>query len=185
MSLVRRPTRSTRTGGSHLRRAAGNGNADVYILNPETRTAEPFVATAEFREETPMFSPDGNWIAYVSNQSGVRDVWIARYPDADNPTKVSTAGGTEPVWSRYGGELFYRESNRMMAVTFTDGPGNPDAPQQLFVDDFERGWMVGGSPAYDVSLDGRFLMVRRKNPVTPNLIRVVFNWPDVFGLDEE
>ena len=148
--------------------------------------AEPFVATAEFRESTPMFSPDGNWIAYVSDQSGIEDVWIAPYPDADSPIRISTAGGTEPVWSRDGGELFYRDSHRMMAVAFTDSPGSPGSPQPLFVDDFERMWMLGGSAAYDVSLDrDRFLMVRRKNPVTATRIRVVLNWPEVFGFNED
>ena len=116
--------------------ASGNGDADTYILNRETGTAEPFVATTEFRENVPMFSPGGNWIAYVSNQSGIEDVWITEYPGGDNPTKVSTSGGTEPVWSRDGRELFYRETNRMMAVMFSDGPGDPDTPQQLFADNF-------------------------------------------------
>ena len=51
---------------------------------------------------------------------------------------------------------------------------------------FERRWFPETSPAYDVSRDGdRFLMVRRKNPVTPTRIRVVFKWPQVFGLGEE
>ena len=164
---------------------SGNGNADTYILNRDTGTAEPFVATTAFRENSPMFSPDGNWIAYVSNQSGIEDVWITGYPGGDNPTKVSTSGGTEPVWSRDGRELFYRETNRMMAVTFSDSPGDPDTPQQLFFDNFERRWFPETS-AYDVSRDGdRCLMVRRKNPVTPTRIRVVFDWPQVFGLDEE
>jgi hypothetical protein len=73
-----------------------------------------------------------------------------------------------------------------MAATFSNGPGNPVVPQPIFVDEFERTWVGVGQPAYDVSLDGsRFVMVRHKNPVTPTRVRVVFNWPDVFALDEE
>ena len=64
---------------------SGSGGDDVYILNVETGSANPFVQSTEFRENTPMFSPDGNWIAYVSNQSGVDEVWIAKYPGGNDP----------------------------------------------------------------------------------------------------
>ena len=163
----------------------GRGS-DIYTLDPETRTAEPFVVTTGFRESAPTFSPDGDWIAYVSDRSGIEDVWIAPFPGGSDPRKVSTIGGMEPIWSRDGSELFYREPNRLMAVTFSKGPGIADVPQPLFVDDFERTQIGQGQADYDVSLDGsRFVMVRHKNPVTPTRIRVVFNWPQVFGLNEE
>ena len=125
---------------------------DIYVLDIESRTAEPFVVTTGFRESIPTFSPDGNWIAYVSDRSGTEDIWIAPFPGGDEPRKVSTAGGTEPVWSRDGSELFYRDRSHLMAATFSSGPGNPDVPQPLFVDEFERTWVGTGQPDYDVSL---------------------------------
>lgn len=161
----------------------GPGN-DIHILDFENRTAEPFVVTTGFQESTPMFSPDGNWIAYVSDRSGTEDVWMTPFPGGGDPRRVSTAGGAEPVWSRDGSELFYRDHGRLMVVTFNDGPGNPDVPRLLFVDNFERTWIGAGQPNYDVSLDGsRFVMVRHKNPIAPNRIRIVLNWPEVFGLE--
>ena len=59
---------------------------------------------------------------------------------------------------------------------------NDEAQQPLFVDEFERTQIGAGQPNYDVSLDGSsFMMVRHENPVTPTSIRVVLNWPGVFG----
>ena len=163
-----------------------DGNRDLYLLDFAMRTADPFVVTPSFIESTPMFSPDGVWIAYVSDRPGREDVWIAPSPLGSDSQPVSTAGGTEPVWSKDGSELFYREGTRMMRVTFSNGPGMPDTPQLLFADSFEPALPGPGIPNYDVSSDGtRFVMVRRKNPVRPTVIRVVLNWPEVFGLDDD
>ena len=74
----------------------------------------------------------------------------------------------------------------MMAVTFGSGPEMPDPPQSLFTDNFVRTGFGPIIPNYDVSSDGsRFVMVRRKNPVRPTVIRVVLNWPEVFGLNDQ
>ena len=73
----------------------------------------------------------------------------------------------------------------MMSVTFSDSTDVSDPPEALFVDNFERR-RVTQTVAFDVSLDGeRFLMVRRTNPVRPTRIRVVLNWPEVFGLNDD
>ena len=158
-----------------------NGEADVYLLDSETGQADPFLATP-FREMAPTFSPDGMWIAYVSDRSGRGEVYIQSFPEGGAPTQVSTAGGSEPRWSPDGQELFYRETNRLMAVVLGDDPADPAPPAAVFVDRFERGWTAGRAN-YDVSPDGtRFVMVRRKNAVAPTVINVVLNWPEALGV---
>ena len=117
---------------------------------------------AEFAEHSAMFSPDGRWIAYVSNESGRDEVYVRTFPELQNPTPVSTQGGSEPLWSRDGTELFYRSPRSIMAVSITSklslslGP-----PVALFEDRYQR----SGYPwtTYDVAPDGqRFLMLQTR-----------------------
>jgi hypothetical protein len=72
----------------------------------ESRSPQPFAATTA-REFEPMFSPDGQWIAYHSNESGRYEVYVRSFPGAENRTLVSINGGQDPVWSRTSHELFY------------------------------------------------------------------------------
>ena len=151
--------------------------SDIYILDFDTREAKPFLNT-NARENAAMVSPDGEWIAYVSDRTGSDEVYVLPFPGGGEPTPISTAGGTEPLWARDGRELYYRDGNELMVVTFGGGPNEPNPPETLFVDQFERTQFVGMPANYDVSHDGRFVMVRRKNPVTPTTVHVVLNWPE-------
>ena len=79
----------------------------------------PFVAS-EFQETQGQFSPDGNWMAYTSNESGQFEVYVERFPHrsgAEGKSKVSTAGGEDPHWRPDGKELFYLDpGGRLFAV---------------------------------------------------------------------
>jgi len=126
-----------------------------------------------------MFSPDGSWIAYVSDNSGRDEVYVLRFPDPGRRTKISTRGGTEPVWARNGRELFYREGDKLMVVDLVNGPDHPSTPEMLFEDRYRKSEWGARAANYDVSLDGRrFVMVREKDPVLPTVIQVVLNWPE-------
>ena len=107
-----------------------------------------------------MFSPDGHWLAYVSDESGRDQVYVQPYPGPGGRTVISIDGGTEPMWSPDGRELFYRDGAAMMAVTIeTDPPLTVGTPQRLF----EGPYVVSPHvPVYDVASDGkRFLMVKQ------------------------
>jgi Tol biopolymer transport system component len=79
----------------------------------------PFLNTA-FTEYQPAFSPDGRWLAYVSNESGNFEVYVRPFPGPGGKWQVSTGGGGVPKWSRNGKELYFRtEVNKIMAVTYT------------------------------------------------------------------
>ena len=120
------------------------------------------------------FSPDGHWLAYVTNESGQFEVYVRRYPGPDRKP-VSTEGGTHPRWNRNGKELFYRNGNKMMVVDVSTTPDlGLSRPRILF----EQRYAFGSAQTvanYDVSPDGeRFVMV--KDDSASGRINVVLNW---------
>jgi len=158
----------------------GGASEDIYLL-PVGDEREPVAfLTTPASEFAGMFSPNGQWIAYVSDESGRYEVYMRPFPGPGSRIQISTKGGVEPLWSRDGRELFYREGNRMMSVSLSVGSAlEVSAPETLFEGRFEYALSGGRTANYDVSLDGsRFVMVRRKNPVTPTVIQVVFNWSE-------
>ncbi|MGQ0732845.1 MAG: protein kinase domain-containing protein [Acidobacteriota bacterium] len=165
-------------------RTRGAVSRDVVLL--PTRGAREPVALFDGpdSEVAAVFSPDGRWIAFVSDQSGRAEVYVASFPRPAARLQISSSGGIEPLWARSGRELFYREGHKLMVVPFDPGARDPaGAARALFEGRFESAAGYGSDAAnYDVALDGRrFLMVRRKNLVLPNVIHVVTNWPQTLG----
>jgi hypothetical protein len=122
-------------------------------------------------------SPDGRWLAYVSQQSGQAEVWVRPYPGSGTPVRVSSSGGIEPVWSRRGDELYYFEGRRLMAVPVVKG-STFTFKRPTFL--FESHYVVFGPPSYDVAEDGRFLMIKAaasQSRTSPQVV-VVLNWAD-------
>ena len=98
----------------------------------ETGEATTLVES-EGRVSTPRVSPDGRWIAYVSNTSGQNEVYVIPFPESGRRVTVSTNGGNSPVWSRDGHELFYVSDDRMMSVAIETVDGfRPGTPRELF-----------------------------------------------------
>jgi serine/threonine-protein kinase len=149
------------------------GERDIFML-PVGGEPQPFLSTS-FNESSPMFSPNGRFIAYVSDASGRYEVYVRTYPEGDEMSLVSTDGGTAPVWSRDGRELFYRDGYKMMVVRVELGSTfRAQRPSPLF----EAPYAVDGAghPAYDVSNDGqRFLMIQ-ESAAERTQLNVVFNW---------
>ena len=152
-------------------------SGDIWIL-PGDGEAEsfPFI-NSTFDERAPAFSPDGRFVAYISDESGQYEVYVQSYPTPDTKQLVSTDGGTEPVWSPDGGELFYRRGNdlRVVAVEL-DGPTlTLGRPTTLLEAVFRRTYL--GVPTYDVAENGqRFIIVEQGDDSTPTEITVVLNW---------
>ena len=135
----------------------------------------PFLRTP-FQEGWAQVSPDGRWLAYVSKELARSEVYVQPFPDGGARWQISTAGATEPVWSRDGRELFYRDGDKMMAVNVTTQPTfSAGKPRLLFESaEYER---VSTTPNYDVSLDGqRFLMVQASEQQSAPQLNVVVNW---------
>jgi Tol biopolymer transport system component len=142
----------------------------------QVRKAQPFLRTL-FNESAPRFSPDGRWLAYVSDESGRYEIYVQPYPGPGGKWQISTEGGTEPVWNPNGRELFYRSGGKMMAVDIATQPGfAAGKPRVLFEGPYVP--TPATLPNYDVTLDGqRFLMVKpSEQEAAPTQINVVLNW---------
>jgi len=134
---------------------------DIWFVRMNDHEAFPFLATPAL-EGAPRFSPDGQWLAYISGESGRVEVYVQQLPGIRGKWQISTGGGTEPVWNANGQELFYRSGNRMMAVAITTKPNFAAGQARML---FERQYgltqLPGTNQAYDVSSDGqRFLMIK-------------------------
>jgi hypothetical protein len=149
---------------------------DLYLLPASgERTPRAWLQT-EFNEGEPAFSPNGRWVAYMSDQTGQPEIWVRPFPGPGSPIRVSARGGQEPIWSRDGKELFYQERAKLMAVEVI--AQEPELrlrpPQALF-----EGGFVPGSPTvprtYDVAPDGRFLMMDPSEAPPASLV-LVQNW---------
>ena len=157
-----------------VERRAGTGR-DMFLLPRGNRVARPLLISPA-DESAPRFSPNGRWLAYVSNESGQNEVYLRTASGEERGQRVSSAGGMEPVWASDGSELFYREGDRMMAVALPGGTTRPAQPRRLFEGEFTRGTM--DSPNYDIMPDGqRFVMVQRprQESAEPTL-HVLINW---------
>jgi eukaryotic-like serine/threonine-protein kinase len=156
--------------------AADTGN-DIWVIgtDPQQRTPRAVVKT-RFQEISPQISPDGKWLAYSSDESGRLEIYVSPFPGAGGKIAISTYGGTEPRWSRDGRELFYRQDDRMMAVTMTPGSSlTASSPRTLF----EGRYQVSdtNSGGFDVAPDGRFLMIQptvAEQPATE--FNIVLGW---------
>lgn len=149
---------------------------DLFVLPTDaagTPGAPVHMTTTPETESAPRISPDGRWVAYTSNQSGRSEVFVRAYPSGRDLRAVSTGGGTLPIWSRDGRELFYRSGERMMAAAVTVGRDDIEvAPPRVL---FTSPSAVGLSVEFDVAADGRFLMWRadRRDRLT-----LILNWPE-------
>ena len=149
---------------------------DILIL-PLTGGAEPTVFRATpFNEGNPEFSPDGRFIAYVSNESGRNEVYVQSFPGPGRTWQISTAGGTDPHWRQDGKELYYRGLDQKLMSVEIHGADALEAgiPQALFQGRFAAG---PASTKYFPDRTGqKFLFVAPlgREFLTPTT--VVLNW---------
>jgi serine/threonine protein kinase/Tol biopolymer transport system component len=154
----------------------GSGQASSADSRQD-RKGQPFLRTP-YNESAPRFSPDGRWLAYISDESGRYEIYVQPYPGPGGKWQISTEGGTEPVWNPSGRELFYRSGDKMMAVDISAQPGfSAGRPRMLFEGQYVP--TPATAPNYDVSPDGqRFLMLKpvESAVAAPTQINVVLNW---------
>ncbi len=147
--------------------------ADILVLPIEgERIPEPFLKTS-FNEGSAAFSPDGRWIAYVSDESGQFEVYVSPFPGPGRKWQISTGGGIKPKWTSDGHELVYLNSNKMMVVPVKTEPQfSPGKPKIMFeASAFELLY-------YDIMPDGqRFIMIDAGDHSSPpTQLNIVLNW---------
>jgi serine/threonine-protein kinase len=159
--------------------------ADIHVLSldadPSTppgtpRQTRPFLNT-QFVEIAPVFSPNGKWIAYMSNESGGMQVYVQPFPGPGGKWQISTNGGGYPVWSRDSQTLYYvSRGERLMSVDITTQPSFRAGTPKVVAEGLDL--VERTSRNYDVAPDGRILFAPSlEQPKEPrNLLHVVENF---------
>ena len=152
---------------------------DLWVL-PLFGDRQPFVfLQSEFDEAHAQFSPDGRFVAYVSNESGSAEVYVQSFPGPGGKWQVSTSGGDQPRWSGNGKELFYIAPDKnLMAVPITPGASfEVGVPVTLFRTRVPATAMVAERNNYVPMPDGqRFLINNLVEGGNTQPITVVLNW---------
>jgi len=149
---------------------------DLSVLSMENLGEQKVILETEWTEFGPSFSPDGRWIAYSSNRGGGNyQLYVQPYPAMDRIIPISRESGEEPIWSRSGDELFYRNKNKWMVVSISTEPEFvAGSPEVLFEGPYGQ---VGGL-SYDAAPDGQRFMVLLPEHDDSNVreLHVVTNW---------
>jgi serine/threonine-protein kinase len=162
--------------GRHLlyRQIGSTSGQDVWVYSAVDRMSMPLLQTTA-NEWSAAFSPDGRWVAYVSDESGRAEVYVRPFQGTGSRTQVSIDGGTAPVWSRNGHELFFAKADTLFTApvtlgrTFTSGPAH-----RLFSGPYSFDEVTVN---YDVAPDGqRFLVPRNQIDSAPRQLEIVLNW---------
>jgi Tol biopolymer transport system component len=150
--------------GKRLAYYEGSGSPQIWTLPLEEQGGqlkagkpEQFLKS-QFSEFAPAFSPDGHWLAYTSNESGKREVYVRAFPPSASGQggkwQISNSGGDWPLWSRNGRELIYKADDQLMSVSYS-------VTGDSFVPEKPRLWIakLGGTDYYDLAPDGKRVVV--------------------------
>jgi dipeptidyl aminopeptidase/acylaminoacyl peptidase len=143
-----------------------------YRADVGDRTPKPFIAS-RFGEWGARFSPDGKWIAFISDASGRYEIYVRQYAGAGRQWQVSTDGGEEPVWTPDGRAIVYRNARKLMSARFESAPEVIIHPARMV---FEGSFVNAPGFSHDMAPDGRVLLLKadESGPVTQ--INLILNW---------
>jgi Tol biopolymer transport system component len=152
-----------------LRTGRTEGERDIWALRVGEDTRPRPLLVERWDEEAPTLSPDGRWLAYVSNETGRREVFVRPFPDVESGKwQVSTVGGVSPVWAHSGRELFFVSgAGELVSQAVIGGAAFRRGEQRALFNVQAYSGLEGAADNYrgfDVSPDDqRFLMVRRSS----------------------
>ncbi len=156
------------------------GNGDILVTHGLQDTIGTALIATETTEYSPAVSPDGRWLAYMSNRTGRFEVYVVPFgaPDASR-TLVSTAGGASPRWARDGSAIYFLDlSSRMMEARVSTSPEFTVLGTRALFSARDYAQTSLSRRNYDVAPDGRFLMVRRADGSRAGSMVVVENWTE-------
>ena len=144
---------------------------DIWELSLSRKESRPLDKT-RFNEGGAVFSPDGHWIAYASDESGQDEVYVRAYPGTGVKRQVSLEGGKRPFWSHTGRELFYSTATAMFSVPVLDAHDlRMGTPLRLFARTQREVWATSISAD-----DQRFLILETAEANQPSQLNLVQNW---------
>jgi Tol biopolymer transport system component len=165
---------------------AGAG-IDIWLLPLKGERKPKVLVSTNFFDGFSKFSPNGRWIAYESDESGSRQVYVQPFPEQSGKWQISTTGGRYVRWARNGRELFYLTEDGMMMTVDVQPEGSAfraGTPRPLFKTNPVLGNHRGSTLdiPYDVSRDGQRFLVNERVGTTQNTpITVVLHWTGSIG----
>ncbi len=153
------------------------GGTGIWVMRLDgDRTPRPFFQEPA-GESDGQISPDGRWVAYQARVSSRQEIYVAPFPGPGARHQVSTDGGTEPLWSRDGRELFFQSGTQLMAVTVAPGAAfSASAPRLVHEGRFFK--TINGNTSWSITPDGeRFLRIQNVEPERAiTQLELVLNW---------
>ena len=148
--------------GRYLAFFTGGADRGLWTLTLEEGAKPELFLQSEFSESQGAFSPDGRWMAYLSNESGRSEIYVRPFPKGSGKWQISSQGGVHPIWSSTRDELFYFWQDTMYVVSYQAEAEafRAQSPEPLFSGTFEG---MGFTRGYDLAPDGeRFVMLQQE-----------------------
>ncbi|MFZ0321951.1 MAG: hypothetical protein WAL56_22690, partial [Candidatus Sulfotelmatobacter sp.] len=166
--------------GKYLTYVWGEGEKMVSLwIVPVAGNAKPVAIVQPPSAQSNLYSyrvsPDSRWVAYISDESGVQEVYITSFPEGKGKWKVSSSGGAYPAWRADGKELFYQNiSNDFFAcpIAVKGSEVEVGTPQHLF-----NTSSPGIGISFDISADGKRLLVNHAEEEAQAPLQLLTNWP--------
>jgi Tol biopolymer transport system component len=164
--------------GRHVLVSRGSNIEELWHVSWPERVATP-IMQATWTVRNAQFSPDTQWMAYASNETGNWEIYVSSFPSGNGKWQVSTGGGQEPRWRRDGQELFFLSADgKMMAAKVTTDPSfRAGSPIALFPTHRRQAVSAMDVSSYDVSADGqKFLILTKVEEANAAPLSILLNW---------
>jgi Tol biopolymer transport system component len=150
-----------------LNTEGGSADYDIWTYSFRDKKAAPLIVVKNSAQHSSRFSPDGKWIAYVSDETGRLELYVQPYPLTGEKFQISTNGGGHPLWSPDGKELYFDNASRMFTVAIQTAPKfSAGDPVQTPINGFIQG-PGNYRRQYDITPDGKqFIMMFEKQPAS-------------------
>jgi len=149
---------------------------EIWVLNVATKTAAPLIQT-QFNDEGAAFSPDGKWIAYASDATGRKELYIQPFPGPGAARQISTNGGSEPQWTDDGKQIYFRDGSDAMSRVDVETTSEVRACQPVMLFSLRARWLNIGGRQWQVASDRERVLEDVLIPeVVPAPITILTNW---------
>ena len=157
-------------------------NRDIAVVAMTGEHERRTLISTEFNEGRAVLSPDGHWLAYQSDESGMPEIYVRPYPDVESGKwQISSHGGQEPKWARDGRTLYFVTSDDLMAASVGSSQTAFDFKTPARVLDIRKYFLPAVTRRYDVAPDGRFLFAKsataQQNGAAPRIV-IVTHWTE-------